>query len=63
MNTMTLNNSSDTAFNVAESSSNPAQILTQMQSCIKQLEEQHQQQHLKTEKPDQFDRIKEKLRQ
>ena len=63
MNTMILNNSSDTAFNVAELSSNSAQILTQMQSCIKQLEKQHKQQQLKTEKSDQFDKIKKKLRQ
>ena len=34
-----------------------------MQSCIKQLKEQHQQQQLKTEKSNQFNRIKEKLRQ
>ena len=60
---MILNNSNDTAFNVAESSSNSAQILTQMQSCIEQLEKQCQQQQLKTEKSDQFDKIKEKLRQ
>ena len=52
MNIMTLNNFSDTAFNVAELSSNSAQILIQMQSHIEQLEEQHQQQQLKTEKSD-----------
>ena len=63
MNTMTLNNSSDITFNVAELSSNSAQILTQMQSRIKQLERQCQQQQLKTEKSDQFDEIKKKLRQ
>ena len=62
MNTMTFNNSSDITFNVAELSSNSAQILTQMQSHIKQLEEQCQQQQLKTEKSDQFDKIKKKLR-
>ena len=60
---MTFNNSSDITFNIAELSSNSAQILTQMQSCIKQLEEQHQQQQLKTEKSDQFDKIKEKFKQ
>src|SRR5436190_1972514 len=49
MNTMTLNNSSDITFNVAESSSNSAQILIQMQSHIKQLKKQHQQQQLKNE--------------
>jgi len=63
MNTMILNNSSDIAFNVAGLSSNSAQILIQMQSHIEQLEEQHWQQQLKTEKSDQFNRIKEKLRQ
>ena len=63
MNTMTFNNFSDIVFNIAESSSNSAQILIQMQSHIKQLEEQHQQQQLKTEKSDQFNRIKEKLKQ
>ena len=63
MNIMTFNNSSDITFNVAELSSNSAQILIQMQSCIEQLEEQHQQQQLKTEKSDQFNEIKEKLRQ
>ena len=63
MNTMILNNSSDITFNIAELSSNSAQILIQMQSHIEQLEEQHQQQQLKTEKSDQFDKIKKKLRQ
>ena len=52
MNTMTFNNSSDITFNVAESSSNSAQILIQMQSHIEQLKKQHQQQQLKTEKSD-----------
>ena len=60
---MTFNNSSDAAFNVAELSSNSAQILTQMQSCIKQLKEQDQQQQLKTKKLNQFNKIKKKLRQ
>ena len=55
---MTFNNFNDIAFNIAESSSNSAQILTQMQLCIKQLEKQHQQQQLKIEKSDQFDKIK-----
>ena len=63
MNTMTFNNFSNIAFNIAELSSNSAQILIQMQSHIKQLEEQCQQQQLKIEKSDQFNRIKEKLRQ
>ena len=63
MNTMILNNFSDITFNVAELSSNSAQILTQMQSCIEQLEEQCLQQQLKTEKSNQFDKIKKKLRQ
>ena len=62
MNTIAFNNSNNITFNVAESSSNSAQILIQMQSCIKQLEEQHQQQQLKTEKSDQFNEIKKKLR-
>ena len=60
---MTLNNSSDITFNVTELSSNSAQILIQMQSHIEQLEKQCWQQQLKTEKSDQFDEIKEKLRQ
>ena len=60
---MTFNNFNDIAFNVEELSSNSAQILIQMQSCIKQLEEQCWQQQLKTEKSDQFNRIKKKLRQ
>ena len=60
---MTFNNSSSITFNVAESSSNSVQILIQMQSCIEQLEEQCWQQQLKTGKSDQFDEIKEKLRQ
>ena len=59
---MTLNNFNDITFNVAELSSNSAQILTQMQSHIKQLEKQYQQQQLKTEKSDQFNKIKKKLR-
>ena len=63
MNIMIFNNSSDIAFNVAELSSNSVQILIQMQTHIEQLEEQHQQQQLKTEKSDQFNEIKEKLRQ
>ena len=42
---------------------NSAKILIQMQAHIKQLESQHQQQNLKIEKSDQFDEIKEKLRQ
>ena len=60
---MILNNSSDIAFNVAESSSNSAQILIQIQSCIEQLEEQYQQQQLKIEKSNQFNKIKKKLKQ
>ena len=60
---MTLNNFNNITFNIAELSSNSAQILIQMQSHIKQLEEQHQQQQLKTEKSDQFNRTKKKLRQ
>src|SRR5436190_7063672 len=60
---MAPNNPSGTASNVAGPSSNPAQILTQMQSRIEQLEGQRRQQQLKTGKPDQFDGTKEKLRQ
>ena len=60
---MILNNFSDTAFNVAKSLSNSAQILIQMQSHIEQLERQHWQQQLKTEKSDQFNEIKKKLKQ
>ena len=63
MNTMTFNNFNDIIFNVAESSSNSAQILIQMQSHIEQLEKQHQQQQLKIEKSDQFNKIKKKLKQ
>ena len=62
-NIITFNNFNDITFNVAELSSNSARILIQMQSCIKQLEEQHQQQQLKTEKSDQFNEIKKKLKQ
>ena len=46
-----------------ELTSSSAQILIQMQACIEQLEEQHQQQNLKIDKSNQFDRTKEKLRQ
>ena len=60
---MTSNTFSETAFNVMRSASSSAQILTQMQTCIKQLEEQCQQQNLKIDKSDQFDRTKKKLRQ
>ena len=60
---MILNNFNDITFNVAESSNNSAQILIQMQSHIEQLKKQHQQQQLKTEKSDQFNKIKKKLRQ
>ena len=60
---MILNNSSDITFNIAELSSNSAQILTQMQSCIKQVKEQDQQQQLKIKKLNQFNKIKKKLRQ
>ena len=60
---MTSNIFSETASNVTESASSPAQILTQMQTCIEQLEEQCQQQNLKIDKSDQFDRTKKKLRQ
>ena len=60
---MTFNNSSDTAFNVAELSSNSAQIIIQMQLHIEQLEKQCWQKQLKIEKSDQFNEIKKKLRQ
>ena len=60
---MIFNTFSETAFNVIKSASSSAQILTQMQTCIKQLEEQHQQQNLKIDKSDQFDEMKEKLKQ
>ena len=60
---MTFNNFNDITFNVTELSSNSGQVIIQMQSHIKQLEEQHQQQQLKIEKSDQFDKIKKKLRQ
>ena len=60
---MTSNTFNETASNTAESASSPAQILTQMQAHIKQLEEQHQQQNLKIDKLNQFNRTKKKLRQ
>ena len=60
---MTLNNSSNIAFNVAELTSNSTQILIQMQMHIEQLKRQYWQQQLKIEKSDQFDKIKKKLRQ
>ena len=60
---MTFNIFSETAFNVTESASSSVQILTQMQTHIEQLEEQHRQQNLKIEKSDQFDRIKKKFKQ
>ena len=60
---MTSNTLNKTAFNVTESASSSAQILIQMQTCIEQLEEQHQQQNLKIDKSDQFNRTKKKLRQ
>ena len=60
---MTSNTLSETAFNVTESASSSAQILIQMQACIEQLEEQYQQQNLKIDKSDQFDRTKKKFRQ
>ena len=60
---MTSNTFNETAFNMTESASSSAQILTQMQTCIEQLEEQHQQQNLKIDKSDQFDETKKKLRQ
>ena len=59
---MIFNNFNNIAFNIAELSSNSAQILIQMQSCIKQLEEQQQQQNLKIDKSNQFNEMKEKLR-
>ena len=60
---MTFNTFSRTISNMIESASSSAQILIQMQTHIKQLEEQHQQQNLKINKSDQFDRTKKKLRQ
>ena len=60
---MTFNNFSDSASNAAESASDSARILTQIQAHIEQLESQHQQQNLKIRKSDQFDEIKKKLRQ
>ena len=60
---MILNNLSDSASNTAESTSNSTRIITQMQICIKQLEEQHQQQNLKIRKSDQFNKAKKKLKQ
>ena len=53
----------ETVFNVTESASSSAQILTQMQAHIEQLEKQHQQQNLKINKSDQFNKTKKKLRQ
>ena len=62
-NIMISNTLNKTAFNVTESISSSVQILTQMQTCIKQLEEQCWQQNLKIDKSDQFDETKKKLRQ
>ena len=60
---MTFNIFSETASNMTESASSSTQILTQMQTHIEQLKEQHQQQNLKIDKSDQFDETKKKLRQ
>ena len=60
---MTFNTFNKTVFNMTESASSSAQILTQMQTHIEQLEEQHQQQNLKIDKSNQFDETKKKLRQ
>ena len=60
---MIFNIFSETVFNVIESASSSAQILTQMQTHIEQLERQHQQQNLKIDKSDQFNETKKKLRQ
>ena len=57
------NTLSETISNMTESASSSAQILIQMQTCIKQLKEQHQQQNLKIDKSDQFNETKKKLRQ
>ena len=62
-NIMTFNTFSETVSNVTELTSSSAQILIQMQTCIEQLEEQHQQQNLKINKLNQFNETKEKLRQ
>ena len=59
---MISNTLSDTVSNITESTSNSAQILIQMQACIEQLEEQHQQQNLKINKLNQFNEMKKKLR-
>ena len=63
MNIMTFNNSNDNIFNIEELTSNSAQIMIQMQMCIKQLKFQKHQQNLKIKKSDQFNEIKKKLRQ
>ena len=60
---MIFNTFSKTVSNVTKSASSSAQILIQMQTHIEQLEEQHQQQNLKIEKSDQFNKTKKKLRQ
>ena len=60
---MTSNILSETVLNMTELTSSSAQILIQMQACIEQLEEQHQQQNLKIDKLNQFNEMKEKLRQ
>ena len=49
--------------NVTESASSSAQILIQMQACIKQFKKQWQQQNLKIDKSNQFNEMKEKFRQ
>ena len=60
---MTFNIFSETVFNMTELTSSSAQILIQIQTCIEQLEEQHQQQNLKINKLNQFNEIKKKLKQ
>ena len=60
---MTFNIFSETASNMTELTSSSAQILIQMQTCIEQLEEQHQQQNMKIDKLNQFDETKKKFRQ
>ena len=54
---------SETVSNMTELTSSSAQILIQMQAHIEQFEEQCWQQNLKIEKTDQFNKMKEKLRQ
>src|SRR5436190_16704059 len=61
-NIITFNIFNRTVSNMIELINSSVQILTQMQTHIEQLEKQYQQQNLKIDKSDQFDKIKKKFR-